>query len=49
MPAKYFLKVHKELDNHWANLMTVESENVQTNDPLVGLGLLGSIHSSFQG
>ena len=33
MPAKYFLKVHKELDNYWANLMTVESENVQTNDP----------------
>ena len=48
MPAKYFLKVHKELD-YWANLMTVESENVQTNDPLVGLGLLGSIHSTFQG
>ena len=49
MPAKYFLKVHKELDIYWANLMTVESENVQTNDPWVGLGLLGSIHSTFQG
>ena len=49
MLAKYFLKVHKELDNYWANLMTVESENVQTNDPWEGLDLLGSIHSTFQG